>query len=232
MKIEVIPAILTKKKAEFEQRLAIASVLSTAVQIDIMDGLFIDNETPASLNNGNWFRDWMEHLTPGEKIPAVELHLMVINPWSFIQDWKDIDAVRRVIWHVEVPIDHSGLIDAVHELDLEAVLAINPSTPFLEGKREKGKGKSYDDLFSRLDTVLVMGVEPGFSGQDFIPDVLKTIRDLRKKYSKLPIAVDGGVNLETAPDIVKAGATRLNAAGAIFKAKNPKKAYQALGTKH
>ncbi|MDF1496813.1 MAG: hypothetical protein P1P90_02005 [Patescibacteria group bacterium] len=224
--MEIIPAILTKKKNEFNSRLKLASKLAKTVQIDIMDGLFVDNETPAKLNDGSWYKEYLQN----NKAPKnIELHLMVINPWQIIEAWKELPGVMRIIWHEEVPINHEEMIRAVHEVGLESSLAINPDTslkqiyPFIESEpKKRGAGEYY------VDSILVMGVTPGFSGQKFIHDSLKTISTLHKKYPHLPIAVDGGVNLETAKSIKNAGANRLCAAGAIFLADNPKKAYNKL----
>jgi len=224
---EIIPAILTKKKSEFSPRLKLASKLSKTVQIDIMDGLFVDNETPAKLNNGDWYREYiMQGKNP---IPNIELHLMVINPWEKIEAWKELDGVIRIIWHEEIPLNHEELIRAVHEIGLEACLAINPHTPlsqiypYIEKEPKKKDANKY-----YVDSILVMGVEPGFSGQKFLPSALKTISALRKKYPHLKISVDGGINTTTVNAIKNAGANRLCAAGAIFLADDPKSAYNKL----
>ena len=227
MKPEIIPAILTKKRSEFEKRLALAAKLSRTVQIDIMDGLFVDNKTPRHLNNGCWFGEWLLNMPDGISAPDIELHLMVIDPWPLICAWQEYAEFKRAIWHVEVPLDHAELIDVVHGLGLQAGLAINPGTlldeltPFL-----KNKPTVPHSAFA--DEALVMGVTPGFSGQPFKRESLKMIRALRRAYPRLDIGIDGGVGLGNAETIIKAGANRLNAAGAIFLAKNPQQAYRGL----
>jgi ribulose-phosphate 3-epimerase len=227
MKTEVIPAILTKKKSEFLSRIKIASKLSKTVQIDIMDGLFVDNETPTKLNDGSWYREYLTN--NGKHFPNIELHLMVINPWEIIEHWKELTGVSRIIWHEELPLNHEEIIRAVHEIELEACLAINPDTdikrlyPYIEKEPKKKGAQKYF-----VDSILVMGVVPGFSGQKFLSEALKTISTLHKKYPHLPISVDGGVNQETSKAIKNAGATRLCSAGAIFLADDPKSAYNNL----
>ncbi len=224
---EIIPAILTKKKNEFNTRLKLASKLANTVQIDIMDGLFVDNETPKKLNDGTWYKQYLHDFH--NPTCDIELHLMVINPLEFIDNWKELYGINRIIWHEEVPINHEELIRYLHDMGIKACLAINPQTdikrlyPYIEKEPKKKGAQKYF-----LDSVMVMGVKPGFSGQKFIPDTLKTIAKLHKKYPHLPIAVDGGVNQNTAKDIKKAGASRLCAAGAIFLADDPKKAYNNL----
>ncbi len=224
--LEIIPAILTKKKSEFTSRLKLASKLSKTVQIDIMDGLFVDNETPAKLNEGSWYREYLQN-NKGPK--NIELHLMVINPWEIVEAWKELPGVSRIIWHEEVPINHDEMIRAVHDIDFESCLAINPGTllkqiyPFIEREpKKKGANKYY------VDSILILGVVPGFAGQAFHPSVLKTINTLHKKYPHLPIAVDGHVNQTTIKDIKKAGATRFCVGSTIFLADNPKSAYNKL----
>lgn len=225
--MEIIPAILTKKRQEFYDRLDTARKFAKTVQIDIMDGIFVDNETPKKLNDGSWYTDY---LAVRNNPPfALELHLMVINPWEHIEAWKEIPGLKRIIWHEEIPLRHEEMIKAVHDLGFEAGLAINPDTDlsgihsYIQKGRSNNEAKKYF-----VDSILVMGVNPGFSGQPFQPIALEHITKLRKKYPHLPIAVDGGVNSETKNSLIKAGANRLCAAGAIFLADNPKKAYNKL----
>jgi len=223
MKTEIIPAILAHKKKEFFERLDVARSLNKIVQIDLMDGAFVDSKSPTPLLSGNWFNEYLaiRHI---ETSFQLELHLMVTNPWKILNKWKDLGHIKRVIWHLETPIEHAELIYRTHELGFEAGLAINPETklshliPFLEKSKNNGM----------VDSVLIMGVKPGYSGQKFQTTVLKKIRALRKNFPKLNIGVDGGVNQKTAGKIIFAGANILNASGAIFLADDPKKAYAEL----
>lgn len=225
MKFEIIPAILTKQKKEFMRLLEDASLFSQTVQIDIMDGLFVDNQTPKSLNNGHW---WSEYLInhPDQKLPDIELHLMVIDPWSVIREWQEYAELKRVIWHVEVPIDHAALNETAHDLRIQTGLAMNPDTelkeiiPFINPKTNSNP--------EFVDQILIMGVDPGFSGQSFKSEVLKKISKLRSKFPKLNLGVDGGVSSANIKQIKQAGANRFNAAGAIFKAADPQTAYKQL----
>lgn len=225
MKYEIIPAVLTKQKEEFMRLLETASSFSKTVQIDIMDGLFVDNQTPKSLNNGRW---WAEYLINhvDQAMPDIELHLMVIDPWSVIREWQEYAELKRVIWHVEVPIDHATLNETVHDLRLQTGLAINPDTalnevmPFINPKVNNNP--------EFVDQILVMGVHPGFSGQSFKPQVLKNISKLRSKFPKLNLGVDGGVNLSNIQHIKQAGANRFNSAGAILKTQDPQTAFKQM----
>lgn len=217
MKPEVIPAILAQSKNEFFKKLKIASRLAKMVQIDVMDGLFVKNKTPRDLNNGRWFAEYL--LNPPANVPAIELHLMVEDPWSIIREWHEYLELKRAVWHVELPVEHAELIEMVHEFKIEVGLAISPGTSLDELRPFLKPGL--------IEEVLVMGVKPGKSGQIFKPETLKTIRTLRK-HPKVKIGVDGGINLKNSKAILKAGADRLNAAGAIFLAKDPSLAYKQL----
>lgn len=224
MKPEIIPAILAKSKKEFFEKLDIASAFSKTVQIDIMDGLFVENRTPKALNDGRWFGEYVAY-KEDESTPDVELHLMVMDPWKIIREWQEYPDLKRVIWHIELPLEHGELIEVVHGLEIEAGLAINPDTD-LKSLFPFVSDKSHAD--ERADETLIMGVVPGHSGQEFKPSVLKKISALRKKHKKIKIAVDGGINQKTAPKILKAGAGRLNAAGAIFLAPEAELAFRNL----
>ncbi|MDD5726723.1 MAG: hypothetical protein PHC53_04980, partial [Patescibacteria group bacterium] len=167
----------------------------------------------------------------------------VMDPWLIMREWHEYDQLKRAIWHVEVPIEHGELIEVAHGLNLEVGLAINPKTPIKEifpfinpTNIRISNLRSAESRISRyelrdtsfVDEVLVMGVIPGKSGQKFMPTTLKTIRALRRKFPKLNIGEDGGLSLKNAHGIIKAGANRLNAAGAIFLANDPSVAYHEL----
>ncbi len=217
MKPEIIPAILAQSKKEFFKKLEIASQLSKTAQIDVMDGLFVKNKTPRDLNNGRWFAEYL--LNPPADVPAIELHLMVEDPWSVIREWHEYLELKRAIWHIEIPIEHGEMIEMVHEFNIEVGLAISHGTSISELQPFLKPGL--------IEEVLVMGVKPGKSGQKFKPEMLKTIRSLSKR-PKLKIGVDGGLNLKNAKMIMRAGADRLNAAGAIFLVDDPSLAYKKL----
>lgn len=217
MKKEIIPAILVKNKRNFRKFLKLSSTLSNIVQIDIMDGMFVDNETPKDLNLGQWIA---EYLIKEGAVPNIELHLMVLDPWEIIQAWEDFDFVKRIVWHVEIPINHRELIYQVHRLGFEVGLAINPKTsllkiiPFLKDCEDKTI-KQY-----ALDELLFLGVDPGFSGQDFNEKVLENIEFVKKYFPDVLLALDGGVKLTNINMIAKKGIVRFNVGSGIFKSKN------------
>ncbi len=230
MKPQIIPAILAESKKEFFTKMDVAAQFASTVQIDIMDGLFVKNKTPRDLNSGKWFADYLMRMSDSGlldtdiPVPDIELHLMVMDPWKVIRQWHEFEQLKRAIWHFEAPIEHSELVEIVDGLGIVPGLAINPKTkatelvPYLAKK----------DNITTPDHILVMGVNPGWSGQKFLPVVLPKIRTLRKKFPKLSIGVDGGMNLKTAASVVKSGANVINAAGSIFLAQDPQVAYHQL----
>lgn len=204
--VRIIPAILAKSKEEFVSKVKAVQSFAKEIQLDIMDGKFVPNTT------------WGE---PEEikkmSLPSFEVHLMVQNPEGEIKKWADAGA-KRIIAHVEALTDPSSFIDSVKKSGCEAGIAINPDTPVA----------AISDFLPELDAVLVMGVTPGFSGQEFNQIAIENIAEIRKLDQNISIEVDGGVGEENARELARAGADGLVAASAIFKTNNPKAAYKKL----
>ena len=206
--MQVIPAILVKTKRGFEHKVKIIMRHVNTVQIDVMDGIFVPNKTWAKV-------DIIKRL----KLPIdFEVHLMVKEPEAVIESWADAGA-KRIIFHIEATRVPEKCIKIIKRFKREVGIAINPKTCF--SKIEKYLGS--------IDYVLVMGVDPGFSGQKFQHSVLKKLKKIRKLSPNIKIGVDGGVNQKNAKKIVDAGADFLCAASAIFKKKNIAKAIGDLG---
>jgi ribulose-phosphate 3-epimerase len=177
-----------------------------------MDGQFVDNITwnnPADLKNL-------------ETKINLEAHLMIQNPEMVIDNWIE-SGVRRIIFHYESTEYHQEIIKKIQEAGLEVGLAINPETPI-----------EVLDPFSQILNsrfqilILVMTVQPGRGGQQFLEETLDKIRNLREKYKSVNIEVDGGINPETAPKVIQAGANLLASGSAIFKNDNIEKNIQLL----
>jgi ribulose-phosphate 3-epimerase len=205
----VLPAILEHDVQSIQQRVDAVAGIASEIHLDIMDGEFVPNTTvndPLVLEQVDW------------KGLKVSLHLMIKHPELYIRRWA-FDQVSSMIVHREAVNNMSHVIELVHEQGKLFGVAINPHTP------------SYDitDYIEQLDLVMVMGVQPGFSAQGFNADVLDKIRFIHEQRPDLPIAVDGGVNLQTKADIVAAGATMLCANSYLFKAPDLQEAYQRLG---
>lgn len=174
------------------------------IHIDIMDGHFVPNITV-----GPFFVEEIKKLT---KIP-IDVHLMIKNAEIYYEKFINKGA-SWVIIHYEAVLHHDRILKNIREKGAKNGIAINPSTPvdFL------------NEIFPYLDMVLVMGVNPGFSGQEIIPETIGKVKKLNqireKKGYKYKIAFDGGVNINNAKDILKNGCDILMIGSAIFNSKD------------
>jgi ribulose-phosphate 3-epimerase len=170
------------------------------IHVDVMDGHFVPNITigPAVT----------EAIRKATKLP-LDVHLMIENPERYLKDFVDAGADWLGI-HVEATVHLERLIQNIKELGAKATVTLNPATPL----------DPLEYILSEVDMVLLMTVNPGFSGQKFIPGVLPKIRRLRQiiDAQELPvlIEVDGGVSPETVGKITAAGADVLVSGSGIF----------------
>jgi ribulose-phosphate 3-epimerase len=208
MKPEVIPAILAKDERTMKRRLTLLEPHVRLVQIDVMDGKFVKNKT---WHDAAKIAKWKMNL-------RYELHLMVNDPIDVMNHWIKVRGLKRVIFHAETPQKLGHLIDTAKRHKLEVGIAISPGTPI----------KKISPFMKKINMILVMGGKPGKSGQHLNKKTLETVKTLRKRYPKLPIGFDIGVNEKTVPDLVRAGVTRLNTASAIFKSRTPLKTIESL----
>lgn len=203
---EIIPAILAQTEdVFFLQEAQIDSGVRT-LHIDVMDGVFVPHTTwvtPADLEKlgGKYY---------------VEIHLMVQDPLSVIPSWIE-NGAARIIVHAETK-DWKKALQVIKDAQVESAVALNPGTPIdvLKGMRES------------LDAILLMGVEPGASGQKFQKSVIEKISEVHALYPSLPIQVDGGVRVLNAKSMCDAGADRLVASSALFATRNFPKCYEAM----
>src|SRR3990167_633249 len=206
--ITVWPAILEKNVHDIQQRIdAVVGVLPE-IHLDVMDGEFVPNttvNTPAAIDSLAW------------KGLKVSLHLMIAHPELSVRQWA-LPYVSSLVIHREAVTNMENIIQLAQAVDKPLAIAINPHT------------SSYDitDYLDQLAFVMVMGVEPGFAAQGFNSDVLDKIKYLHAQKPALPIAVDGGVNLQTKWPIIEAGATILCANSYLFKADDLTAAYHEL----
>ncbi|MGO8991527.1 MAG: ribulose-phosphate 3-epimerase [bacterium] len=173
------------------------------IHVDIMDGHFVPNLSMGS--------QVVRSLRPiADKFDALlHVHLMVEEPEQYLADFVRAGA-NSVSVHVETCPHLHRTIQEIRALGARAGVALNPATPLL----------ALQEILSEVDFVLIMSVEPGFGGQEFIPSSLDKIIRLRRVLNErglqVQIVVDGGIHAQTAGPVARAGATVLVAGSAIF----------------
>lgn len=205
--LEVIPGILEEDLTVIKRKLLKAAPYVEWVQIDLADGILVDNET---------FSD-PQAFSVFQLPPFRELHMMVDNPIEQVDDWAE-SGFTRIISQIEGLEDPEAFVEAVSLHSIEAGLALDLSTPV----------SVMEPYLSMLDAVLLMSVEAGCSGQEFDPKVLNKIREVREIDEIIPIEIDGGINRETAMKCAEAGATRVVSTSYIYGAENIKEAIEEL----
>ncbi|MBU1180346.1 ribulose-phosphate 3-epimerase [Patescibacteria group bacterium] len=205
--MNVIPAILAKTKKEFLHKVKTIMPYCDLIQIDVMDGIFVPNKTWADI-------DVIKRL----KLPIeFEVHLMVKDPEAVIEDWAKAGA-KRIIFHIEATKNPKKCIQEIKKFKRKAGIAINPKTPVSRIK----------EYLHKVDYILIMGVDPGFSGQKFQQQVLKKAKQLKKLAPNIELGIDGGVNQKNKKQIFASGIDSLSVASAIFKTKNIARAIEKL----
>lgn len=174
--------------------------------LDVMDGRFVPNIT-----FGPMIIEFIRKTTT----KVCDVHLMIVEPEKYVEDFKKAGADMLTV-HYEACVHLHRNIEQIKSLGMQAGVALNPHTPV----------EALKEVLDDLDMVLIMSVNPGFGGQKFIPNTLQKIRDLHRMVHERGLAtkieVDGGITLENAPAIVKAGAQVLVAGNTIFKSRDPK----------
>jgi ribulose-phosphate 3-epimerase len=171
------------------------------VHVDVMDGHFVPNITMGPFIVEACRR--VSHL-------PIDVHLMIDEPDRYLQDFARAGANRLSV-HIEGQPNVQRTLQEIRDLGCEAGIVLNPGTP----------AYAVDAVLPFVDSVLVMSVNPGFSGQTFIPQVLPKIGEIQRRIAGLGLStrieVDGGINRETLPLAYAQGATIFVAASAIFK---------------
>jgi ribulose-phosphate 3-epimerase len=174
--------------------------------LDVMDGRFVPNIT-----FGPMIIEFIRKTTT----KVCDVHLMIVEPEKYVEDFKKAGADMLTV-HYEACVHLHRNIEQIKSLGMQAGVALNPHTPV----------EVLKEVLQDIDMVLIMSVNPGFGGQKFIQHTLQKIRDLRRMIHDrgltTKIEVDGGITLQNAHDIIKAGADVLVAGNTIFKSPDPK----------
>lgn len=172
-----------------------------SIHLDVMDGHFVPNISFGA--------PVVAALRPHTAIPF-HAHLMIEDPLRFVVDFVSAGS-DLIVFHVEATDDPDAVIEAIHRAGRQAGLALNPETP----------AEAVHPYLERIDLLLVMTVHPGFGRQPFLTDVLPKLEALAAEATgrglDLPIAVDGGVNLETIGAAHRAGGDVLVVGSALYE---------------
>ena len=198
----IAPSILSADFGRLAEEVqAVEAAGADWIHVDVMDGHFVPNITIGPL-----VADAVRKAT---RLP-VDVHLMIENPERYLGAFVDAGADRITV-HQESCTHLHRTLQEIRQLGALPAVALNPSTPV----------ESIRDVASEVEMVLIMTVNPGFGGQKFIPastgKLRRVIRLLEEEgRGGIPIQVDGGVDVHTAPIVAEAGATVLVAGSAVF----------------
>jgi len=201
--LRIAPSILPADFARLgEEVRAVDAGGADMIHVDVMDGLFVPNITIGPLV--------VRAVRASTKLP-IDAHLMIVEPERYMADFALAGADLMSI-HIEAVPDLRRAIDRIRGLGKKAAVAISPNTP-LDGVL---------DILPDLAMVLVMTVNPGFSGQKFIAAAVPKVRTLRAEIERrgldVDIQVDGGIAPDTVAEVVSAGANVLVAGASIYGA--------------
>jgi ribulose-phosphate 3-epimerase len=171
------------------------------LHMDIMDGHFVPTITIGPL--------FVQACKRASKLP-LDVHLMISEPEKYIEEFAKAGA-NTITVHVETCTDLPAMVKKIQSLGCKAGITLNPATP----------ASALDSALPLADLVLVMSVNPGYSGQTFMPEMIGKVEEIRNKLNALRsnahIEVDGGINHETLPLMKKAGANAFVTGNAAFK---------------
>lgn len=204
---KIIPAILTNNEEEYHQNLLKAEHVADLVQVDVIDGKFADNLTIGC-----------DVIKKYQSSSMLEVQLLVTDPQNYIDDLMFVEHVSRIIIPFEA---ERGLPEAIYHIknhNMQTGISLNPSTPV----------KAAFHFLDDIDFLVLMAVEPGFSGQKFQEQVINKVEEVKRLVPELAVEVDGGVNFETTPRLVRAGANFLAANSVLYKADDFRTAYEKL----
>ena len=209
--VRVAPSILSADFAALAVAIATVAPAADMLHVDVMDGHFVPNLTigPPVVESLRRHTDLY-----------FDCHLMMTNPEAYLSAFRDAGADGCSV-HVE--LGRTGeLVEQMRTVGVDAGLAVNPETPF----------EACEPWLEQIVLLLLMTVHPGFGGQVFMPEVMDKVRRARAAIAErglsLPVQVDGGIDVDTAPVAAAAGADVFVAGHAIFAADDPRAAADAI----
>ena len=207
------PSILSADFGRLAEEVkAVEEAGADVIHVDVMDGRFVPNITIGPLV--------VKAVRKATKLP-VDVHLMIVEPDRYVPEFAQAGADYITV-HAEVLPHLNRSLAAIKECGVKGGAALNPSTPL----------EAVDWVWEYMDMLLIMSVNPGFGGQKFIPNCLDKIAQAKKEIArrklKALIEVDGGIKVDNARAVVKAGADVLVAGSAVFGTDDYKKTVKAF----
>ncbi len=204
-RVQIAPSILSADFARLAEEAArVEQAGADLLHVDVMDGHFVPNLTAGP--------PIVEALAKVTKLP-LDVHLMITNADAFIPEFADAGASYLTV-HVEACPHLHRTVQSIKERGVKAGVTLNPATPL----------STLEEILADVDLVLIMSVNPGFGGQEFIPATLRKIAHtcdlIRRTGSHALVEVDGDIKVDNAADVVKAGAEILVAGSAIFRSRD------------
>jgi ribulose-phosphate 3-epimerase len=202
--VKLAPSILSADFARLGEQVAeAANAGADYIHIDVMDGQFVPPITIGA--------QVVAAIRPWTGLP-LDVHLMIKNPERQLEQFAKAGADIITV-HIETCPNIRQVVKAIKDLGVKVGVSLNPGTP----------ASAVTKILPEIDLLLVMTVNPGYGGQPFIEATLEKIAALRAELDKKNLAaeleVDGGINVEVAPRVVKAGARVLVAGAAVFNSK-------------
>jgi len=211
--IEIAPSILSADFSRLGEEIArVEKAGASILHVDVMDGRFVPNITVGL--------PVVKAISRATQLP-IDAHLMIVEPGQYAESFVKAGA-RMVSIHIEADPNAHRTLSGIRSAGALAGIVINPATPL----------GALDEAIKSADYVLVMSVNPGFGGQEFIPESLDKVRRLRKMIDerglKTRIEIDGGINADNIAEVTGAGAEIIVAGSAIFGAPDPAVALREL----
>lgn len=204
---KIIPGILTADEEDYRKKLMRAENVTDLVQIDVVDGIFADNKTVG-----------VEIIKKYPTSSQLEIQLMVVNPLDYVDELVGLEYVRRIIFAFEVDGDINENIYHIKKHNKQVGISLNPETPV----------RTALNFLDETDLLSLYAGRPGYSGQKFQEGILDKIKEAKNLVAGLAVEVDIGVNEETIPKIVVAGADFLVVTSALHNAPDFYVAFEKL----
>lgn len=218
--VEIIPAIIPESLEHLRSKLLSLQNVSNKVQIDITDGMFVMSRSwPMKKEDQKLFEDFArgKEQLPLSDTFSFEVDLMMHKPETVLEKWVKA-GIFGAIFHIESR-HNFGEIKQIAKNSIELGVAIQNKTPL----------ERLESYIDDVDFVQVMGIETlGRQGEVFSKNTVETVKTLKEKYPGVTIQIDGGVNEESAPLLIEAGANRLVSGSYILRSENPRRAIETL----